>query len=255
MFEQIDCGRSSRVTPDYTRLQDAFSSANRLSARATNLISANSCLTCCCFARPSASGPGGAMKHFLTGIVLIAGISGLVEPSVAKVVKFEVLRVESPAFEGRKFGTVGTYDRIIARATIAVSPSDAHNSIVVDIDRAPRNALGLVEAISDVEILRPTIPANANRRLLYEVLNRGTKLGPALFNDSIASTDPAKPTDDGNGFLLNHGFTLIWSGWQGDVPVGSGRLTFAPPTVPDVIGLSREEFIFDHMENPASAPL
>jgi hypothetical protein len=195
------------------------------------------------------------MKHFLTGIVLIAGISGLVEPSVAKVVKFEVLRVESPAFEGRKFGTVGTYDRIIARATIAVSPSDAHNSIVVDIDRAPRNPQGLVEAVSDVEILRPTIPANGNRRLLYEVLNRGTKLGPALFNDSIASTDPAKPTDDGNGFLLNHGFTLVWSGWQGDVPVGSGRLTFAPPTVPDVTGLSREEFIFDHTESPASAPL
>ena len=32
------CGRSSHVTPDYTRLQDAFSSANRLSARATNPI-------------------------------------------------------------------------------------------------------------------------------------------------------------------------------------------------------------------------
>jgi hypothetical protein len=36
MFVQISCGRSSRVTPDYTRLQDAFSSANRLFARATN---------------------------------------------------------------------------------------------------------------------------------------------------------------------------------------------------------------------------
>jgi hypothetical protein len=35
VFVQISCGRSSRVTPDYTRLQDAFSSANRLSARAT----------------------------------------------------------------------------------------------------------------------------------------------------------------------------------------------------------------------------
>src|ERR1035437_6482580 len=40
----ISCDRSSRVTPDYTRLQDAFSSANRLSARATNLISASQLL-------------------------------------------------------------------------------------------------------------------------------------------------------------------------------------------------------------------
>jgi hypothetical protein len=195
------------------------------------------------------------MKQFLTGILLIAGIAGPVEPSVAKVVKFEVLRIESPAFGGRTFGTVGTYDRIIARAAIAVSPNDPHNSMIVDIDRAPRNTQGLVEAVSDVEILRPTIPANGNRRLLYEALNRGTKLGPALFNDSSAPTDPAKPTDDGNGFLLNSGFTLVWSGWQGDVPVGGGRLTFAPPTVPEVTGLSREEFIFDHMESPASAPL
>ena len=33
--------------------------------------------------------------------------------------------VESPAFEGRGFGAAGTYDRIIARATIAVSPGSA----------------------------------------------------------------------------------------------------------------------------------
>jgi len=83
----------------------------------------------------------------------------------AKVVKFEILRTESPAFERRTFGAVGTYDRIIARATVAVSPSDPHNSVIVDIDRAPRNAQGLVEAVTDVEILRPTVAANGNRRL------------------------------------------------------------------------------------------
>jgi hypothetical protein len=44
---------------------------------------------------------------------------------------------------------------------------------------------------------------------------------------------------------------LVWSGWQGDITPGSGRLTFSPPIVPEVTGLSREEFVFDHMENPA----
>ena len=48
----------------------------------------------------------------------------MVEPLAAKVVKFEVVKIESPAFEGRSFGTVGTYDRITARATIAVSPGE-----------------------------------------------------------------------------------------------------------------------------------
>src|SRR5215467_8526056 len=123
------------------------------------------------------------MRILTIGLALVAGLCGLAKPSAAKVVKFEVLRVETPAFEGRVFGTVGTYDRIIARATIAVEPSDPRNSIIVDIDRAPRNSQGLVEAVSDVEILRPTNPANGNRRLFYEVLNRGNKLGLALFND------------------------------------------------------------------------
>jgi hypothetical protein len=50
-------------------------------------------------------------------MILIATVAALACPASAKVVKFEITRVESPAFEGRAFGTVGTYDRIIARAT------------------------------------------------------------------------------------------------------------------------------------------
>jgi len=54
--------------------------------------------------------------------------------------------VESPAFEGRTFGAVGTYDKIIARATIGVAPDNPHNAIIVDVDRAPRDPQGLIEA-------------------------------------------------------------------------------------------------------------
>jgi hypothetical protein len=175
------------------------------------------------------------MRLLLGAVALIAGISGLPASSSAKVVKFDILRVESPTFEGRVFGKVGTYDRIVARATIAVSPDDPHNKIIVDLDRAPRNAQGLVEAVTDVEILRPTVAANGNRRLFYEALNRGNKLGLALFNDSPAViNDLAKATNAGNGFLMNRGYTLVWSGWQGDVAPGGGRMMFSPPVVPDV---------------------
>src|SRR5450631_3190345 len=123
------------------------------------------------------------MRHLLSGIAFVAGLVGLTHPLAAKVVKFEILRTESPAFEGRTFGAVGTYDRIIARATVAVSPDDPHNAIIADLDRAPRDAQGWVEAVTDVEILRPTNAANGNRRLFYDALNRGNKLGLALFND------------------------------------------------------------------------
>jgi len=196
------------------------------------------------------------MRQLRSAIVLIAGIFGLASPCAAKLVKLEIVRVESPAFEGRSFGTIGTYDRILARATIAVAPDDPHNTIIVDLDRAPRNADGLVEASTEVEILRPTVAANGNRTLFYEVLNRGSKLGLALFNDiPVVTNDLVKASDAGNGFLMNRGYTVVWSGWQGDIVPGGGRMTFSPPIVPGISGLAREDFIFDHTDNPASAPL
>lgn len=196
------------------------------------------------------------MRHLLTALVLTTAMAGIVAPSCAKVIKFEVVRTESPAFEGRSFGAVGTYDRIMARATIAVAPGDPHNTVIVDIDRALRNAQGLVEATTDVEILRPTNAANGNRRLFYEVLNRGGKLGFALFDDTPAVVnDPVKASDGGNGFLMNRGYTVVWSGWQGDIVPGGGRLTFSPPTVAGITGLAREDFIFDQIDNPATGTL
>jgi hypothetical protein len=196
------------------------------------------------------------MRHLLSAFILIAGILALVPPSAAKVIKFEITRVESPAFEGRSFGAVGTYDRIVARATIAVAADDPHNTIIADLDRAPRDVQGLVEAVTDVEILRPAIAANGNRRLFYDVLNRGGKLGLALFNDNpVVVNDLVKATDAGNGFLMNRGYTIVWSGWQGDIAPGGGRMTFSPPVVPGVTGLAREDFVFDQIDNPASASL
>jgi len=171
------------------------------------------------------------MKRLSTAVSFLIGLCGLVEPCVAEVVRFEVLSIESPAFEGRVFGSVGTYDRIVARATIAVAPSDPHNAIIVDIDRTPRNAQGLVEATADVEILRPTIAANGNRRLLYDVVNRGGKRALAMFNDSMAGNEPVKAADAGTGFLMSRGYTVVWSGWQGDLRAGSGRKLIKVPTV------------------------
>ena len=77
------------------------------------------------------------MRHVRSAII-VAAVIGLTGPSAAKVVKFDIVRVESPAFEGRSFGAVGTYDRIVARATIAVKPDDPHNAVIVDLDRARR---------------------------------------------------------------------------------------------------------------------
>jgi hypothetical protein len=189
-------------------------------------------------------------------VTLIAATLVYASPCAAKIVKFEIVKVESPAFEGRTFGSVGTYDRILARATIAVAPDNIRNMVIVDLDRAPRNTQGQVEAVTDVEILQPTVAANGNRMLFYDVLNRGSKLGLALFNDLPAVTnDLVKASDAGDGFLMRSGYTVVWSGWQGDVVPGAGRMTFSPPIVSGVTGLAREDFIFDHTTDPATATL
>jgi len=70
---------------------------------------------------------GKTMRQLGMGIALfgglVTGLIGLAEPSVAKVVKFEIIRIESPAFEGRVFGPVGTYDRIIAAPPLRLLPT------------------------------------------------------------------------------------------------------------------------------------
>ncbi len=194
------------------------------------------------------------MRCWLAGLSLAAGLGALVADASAKVVKFEIIRIE-PAFEGRSFGTVGTYERIIARATVALSPSDPHNTIIVDLDRAPRNAQGLVEAIADVEIFTPSNAANGNRRLLYDVVNRGNQRALVYYNDAPGGNDFSKAAAAGTGFLMNRGYTVVWSGWQGDLGARPNWKTISVPVVPGITGLSREEFIFDHTRNPAVATL
>jgi hypothetical protein len=189
------------------------------------------------------------------GAGTLGGVTAVPPDAIAKVVGFEVVKIESPAFGGRSFGGVGSYDRILARATIAVDPLDRHNATIVDIGLAPRNAQGLVEATSEVEILRPTDQAKGSDKLLFEVLNRGRKPGLALFNDGPGKDDLAEPANIGNGFLMERGYTLVWAGWQPDAPPGEGRLSLSVPTIPNLTGTSVAEFVFDNTTNPVAATL
>ena len=61
-------------------------------------------------------------------------------------------------------------------------------------------------------------------------------------------------TDPGNGHLMRQGYTLVWVGWQADIPAGQG-MRLAAPVIPGVTGLSREEFLFDHRQSPVIVPL
>jgi hypothetical protein len=189
--------------------------------------------------------------------IVVPGVAGAVAAmgsARAEVTRFEVLSVEHQTLEGRSFGDVGTYDRIIARVTVAVDPTDRRNAPIADLDIAPRNAAGKVEAVSDVEILRPSDAKHGNGKLFYEAVNRGIKLAGGVFNDAT-SYKLTTAADAGNGYLLRQGYTLVWSGWQGDLKPAAGVLGLSVPTVPGVTGHITAEFVFDNLTNPMVAPL
>lgn len=185
------------------------------------------------------------------GVVTLA----LTVAAEARVVSLEVVETESPAFDGRTFGEVGTYDKITARVSLAVDQDDPHNAGIVDIQMAPRNAAGEVEFATEAQILRPTDAAKGNGRIFYDVLNRGRKLGLILLNDAPASNDLAGAEAAGNGFLMRQGYTIVWSGWQPDIASADGLLGLEVPVLEGVTGTSREEVVFDKPDNPATLEL
>jgi hypothetical protein len=194
------------------------------------------------------------MRRIITGLVAIASLWPLTLR--AEIVRFDITE-RVPAFAGRSFGNVGTYERITARATVALNPADDRNAVITDLALAPRNADGKVEAIADVVILRPTDPTHGNGTLLLDVPNRGRKLAPQLFDDSAqpGANNADKAEDAGIGFLHRQGYTMVWVGWQGDIPSKPGQLALAAPVIKNITGPAREEIVFDNTTSPARATL
>lgn len=131
------------------------------------------------------------------------------------VVALEILRRE-PILAGAPFGEAGAYEKLIGVIRFAVDPARPAHRAIADLDRAPRNARGLVESWADFYLLRPV--SGGSRRLLLDVPNRGRKMALALFNSVVRSNDPTAREDFGTGFLMRHGWTVAWVGWQPDVP-------------------------------------
>ena len=82
--------------------------------------------------------------------------------------------------------------------------------------------------------------------VIYEVNNRGTKLLLQFLNDALQHESPASTAHAGNGFLFRRGYTLVWSGWQGDVLPLEGRLAMQLPVAryagEPITGVVRTEF-------------
>ncbi|MDZ4799286.1 MAG: alpha/beta hydrolase domain-containing protein [Bryobacteraceae bacterium] len=158
----------------------------------------------------------------------------------AAVVRLDIID-RSPVLDGRAFGKAGAYERLKGKALLAVDPKLAANQRIVDLKLAPRNAEGLVEFSTDIFILRPVDVSKGNGTVLFEVPNRGGKGMLAMFNRAQGSADPGKAEHFGDALLLNEGYTLVWIGWQTDVPAGADRMRLYAPVAAGVKGLVRAE--------------
>jgi hypothetical protein len=146
----------------------------------------------------------------------------------------------SPFAEGMTFGAVGQYELLRTRITMALDPSIPVNRAIVDLDNAHTSVLGLVEVESDALVLRPKETSRGNRCLLSVVPNRGTTGGLPFRYDEPPRFGPETGLQPGDGWVLRAGWTIVWTGWQWDIPRTEGRLGCSVPEVVDLEDQSLE---------------
>jgi len=91
--------------------------------------------------------------------------------------------------------TTGNSETLTGRFFGELDPKDPHNTIIQDIQLAPRNARGMVEYSATFAMNKPADMAKASGVLFYNVTNRGN----------------GGPTD------WPEGHVSVVSGWQGDI--------------------------------------
>jgi hypothetical protein len=167
-------------------------------------------------------------------------------PLRAQVVRVEVKDRELFA-DGHSFGRSGPYERVVGRLYIEVDPADPVNARVHDLGLAPTNERGRVEVWTDFFLLKPVDGNRGNRRLLYDVANRGNKGVLGSFNGG-GGNDPTSLAHAGDGFLMREGYSVLWSGWSGDVQAGNDRLEIGVPVARNRDGSPIVGWIYTEIE-------
>ena len=171
----------------------------------------------------SAASPSKAIYRMLR-INLCAFALSLTQslPVFAMLTEIDIIAIE-PFADGANFGATGAYERVRGTYKGTLDPLDARNKVIVNIEKAPRNAAGRVEYEAEFFILRPVDATRGSGKILYDVVNRGRKGMHTRFMEARPATlaesnDPKTLADAGNGLLLRRGYTLVWSSLDPDAP-------------------------------------
>ena len=139
-------------------------------------------------------------------LLLVCAFVSSVTEARAQVVRLEITSRE-PMNNGQAVGAVGPFELIRGKVHGEIDPRDPHNTIIQDLDLAPRNARGKVEYVATFALAKPVDLSKAARVLLYQVVNRGN-------GQAVASPE---------------GYVSLVSGWQGDVIPTANNQTIVVP--------------------------
>ncbi len=142
------------------------------------------------------------------------------------------------------------YERLTGTMRFSVDPGLKVNQRISDISLArTSHPNGWAMATANFMILRPVSPP-AQPVALLEISNRGGIAGLRYFQNASQSLTPELPEHFGDGLLMRQGMTLVWVGWQWDVPEDDpARLRLevpdAPSRDPANYGLVRSDWVVD----------
>jgi alpha/beta hydrolase family protein len=172
-----------------------------------------------------------------TRIILGLLLAAFTLTFAARTVRAEVTRVEISSRQdvlgGKSFGSVGAYEKLSGKVYFAIDPKNSHNKIIVDLDKAPKNARGQVEFSADLFILRPKDASKGNGVIFLDIPNRGGKALLGTFNRAKGSQDPTTEEEFGDGLLMREGYTLVSVGWEFDVPKKKNLVLLEAPVATD----------------------
>jgi len=172
------------------------------------------------------------MDRYPHARVVLCALALAAAPAAARLTEINVAAVE-PFADGASFGDAGAYERVRGTFKGELDPADPRNKVIVNLDKAPRNAAGRVEYEADFYILRPVDAERGNRKIIHDVTNRGRKylhwrLTDARLSSPAGANDPRTVQDAGNGLFFRMGYTMVWNGWDPDAPRSDSGMAMKP---------------------------
>ena len=143
------------------------------------------------------------MKHRLLALLILVGGVALPRLGEARVVRCG--RADAAVRRRKSFGSAGPFVRLEGTASFEVDPKDPLNALIVNLDKAPRNAKGMVEFSTPFVIIKPVDMARGQPE---DPLRHQQPREPDRAARFISFRAGATAPEGGDGLLYRLGYTV-----------------------------------------------